>query len=402
MSTHPTRSRFSEATLSFITSLGIVVLFAPWLIIVYSVVAPYVAGLDQNDQGVIRGFIEWFGTAYSFFLALAIVNVWSQFETVDREFDRELDAISTLLQTVKHIGVSDDAKKPQLQKFKSIVLKEIKEYVTQVVNNFRFEHQVSRQHQNGDRILERIGSQISSLTINQVVPEPFIDELFRSLNEAMDVRGDRISHSKPYAPVIIQFMAVIASMIWLLSFLGLVIYDRWVAAFLIGGVAFVIAMILIIFFDLGEPFGGFWKIHLDDWDEFLNNMKHASDPEVVFIYNLENTLAGQLRSWNGKDTCKLNDLAHTGRSGKPWKKFLAGVEAPRSRREAIVRCVTVYSNDLSEMGLHITSPERPLVVLIQGTKQVVLLNSKDINQCKDLIEFEEAFNKKMKARLRWF
>ena len=402
MSTQLTRSRFVEATLAFFTSVGIVLLFSPWLLIVYSMVAPYVASLDPKDQEVIRGFIEWFGTAYSFFLALAIVNVWSQFETVDREFDRELDAVSTLLQTVKYTGVSDQAKKPQLQKFRTIALEEIRKYVTHVVHNHRVEHLVSRQHKNGDRILESIGSQISSLTINQVVPEPFINELFHSLNEAMDVRGDRISHSKPYAPAIIQFMAVIASLIWLLSFLGLVIYDKWVAGFLIGGVAFVIAMILVIFFDLGEPFGGFWKIHLDDWDEFLNNMEHASDPEVVFIYNLENTLVGQFRSWIGRDTCKLNELAHTGRFGEQWKEFLAGVEAPRSRGDAIVRCVTMYSNDLSEMGLHIASPARPLVVLIQGTKQVVLLNSQDINQCKDLIEFEESFNKKMKARLRWF
>jgi hypothetical protein len=402
MATKRFRTWFFEKALPFLKAVGLAAVFSPWLIFAYTVIAPYIAARDVKDQEAIRGFIEWFGTAYSFFLALAIVNVWSQFENVEREFDRELDAVSTLLQTVKYTAVSNKSKEGQLEKFKENVIKDIKKYVTHVVNNYKFEHLVPRQHHNGDQILESIGGHISSLTSNKVVPEPFIDELFKSLNEAMDVRGDRISHSKPYAPMIIQFMALIASMIWLLSFLGLVIYDKWVTSFLIGGVAFVIIMVLVIFFDLGEPFGGFWKIHLEDWGEFLYNMEHASDPEVIFISRLESTLAGQFRAWIRSNTCKLNDLAHSRYFGIPWKKFIERVEKPRPNIDSFVRCVTVYSNELAEKGLHITGVERPLVVLLRGADQAVLLNSQEINCCKDLIEFEEVFNQKMRQYLPWF
>lgn len=401
MDTTQFRSWFMEKALPFLKAIGIVAASWPWLMLAYSVIAPYMAMRDKNDQEAVRGFIEWFGTAYSFFLALAIVNVWSQFETVEREFDRELDAVSTLLQTVKYTGVSNKSKEGKLKEFKKRVIEDIQRYVTHVVNNYKFEHLVSRQHQNGDRILERIGTQISSLASNKVVPEPFVDELFHNLNEATDVRGDRISHSKPYTPGIIKLVALIASIIWLLSFLGLVMYDKWVAGLMLGGVAFVIIIVLVIFFDLGEPFGGIWKIHLDDWDEFLKNMGTTSAPEVIFIYNLKSTVMGQIRSLIRRDTCNLYRLTHED-SGRPWREFLEKAKAPRVNVEVRVGCSDVHTNDLNEQGLQISCTERPLVVLECGEDQVVLLTSQEINNCQTLTQFERLFNEKIREQLPWF
>src|SRR5690349_6573628 len=106
MSNNELRSRFDEKVLPFLKSIGIVLALSPWLLYSYWAIIGQTAKLEPNDRAVLRDFIEWFGTAYSFFLALAIVNVWSQFETVERELDRELDAVSAMLYTVRYIQTS--------------------------------------------------------------------------------------------------------------------------------------------------------------------------------------------------------------------------------------------------------------------------------------------------------
>lgn len=278
MSSNTFLSRISDKVGAFPQALGKVIAFVPWLIAVYILIAVYVVKLSENDREVIQGFVEWFGTAYSFFLALAIVNVWSQFETVERELDRELDAIASLLQAVNYTVPSEKSKKKKLAKFKNEVRADIKKYLEHVLEHHKYEHLDPEKRRTGTRILRDVGDNISKLVNEQIVAEPFINQLFRSLYEAIDVRGDRISHSKPYTPGIIQFMAVVISLIWLLSFLGLVIFDQGLTLFIRGSVGFVIMMVLVIFFDLGDPFGGIWKINLEDWREFLTSWDQQNDP----------------------------------------------------------------------------------------------------------------------------
>jgi len=368
------------------------------------VATTYSAKLDINDQNVIRGFIEWFGTAYSFFLALALVNVWSQFETVERELDRELDSISTLLQTTEYLKASNKKNNSVLNKFKDAIHEDVKRYITHVIKNHKYEHLVSQQHQNGDRILQDVGNRIGDLARMKIITEPFVYELFRSLNEAVDVRGDRITHSKPYAPVIVQLVALASSVIWLISFFGLVVYDLLVSLVLIGGVTFVIIMVLIIFFDLSDPFGGIWRIKLEEWYEFQETIEHNPNPQVLFVYSINSKFIGRFRFLIGLDKCKLNSFANSGFLGLAWIEFIKRAEKNRANVNRAVKCITLHSDQLSYYGydVHIKSNERPLVVLKQGKDFSVLLDVQEIKDCRDLIEFEELFNKKMREAILWF
>lgn len=393
-----------DTAVPFIISLIVAAAFSPWLVVGYSALASYSAGLDPNDQGVIKGFIEWFGAAYSFFLALAIVNVWSQFETVEREFDRELDAIATLLQTVKHTKVSKATRRNLrvLKEFRDPVLKKIEEYLHHVVENYRLEHIVTEQQRNGDRMLENIGEHISTLTSKTAVPEPFIYELFTSLNEAVDVRGDRILHSKPYTPVVVQLVSIVSSGLWLLSFMSLVIYDRLVQIILVGGVAFVIIMVMVIFFDLGEPFGGIWRIHLDEWSEYIETMDHDLDPQVIFVYSLQNTLLGRLGSLTHPETCRLYDFAHAKVNRGDWKKFIMNIERDRSPGHASIKCQSCYYAELKPKGLSLGEVTWPVVALKQGGDRKVIVTHEEIRGCKDLSAFKDLFHQKMEEQLPWY
>jgi hypothetical protein len=392
-------SRPNNGLLPFLKSVGFVLAFSPWLVVAYALVTSHALTLRQNDQDAIRGFIEWFGTAYSFFLGLALVNVWSQFETVDREFDRELDALSSLHQTVDYTSVEaappDPVKRTKLATFKRTVRREIRDYVQHVIANHRFEHRVHEQQRRGDRILETIGGQISTLTREKVVPETFLEELFKSLNEALDARGDRISRSDNYTPVVVKVMAVATSVIWLFSFLGLAIYDKTFAIALVGGAAFVIIMVLVIFFDLGEPFGGIWKIHLDDWPKFLETIDHDQDPQVIFIYKLEKSA---LNVFNRRGKCRLYELAQ----GDRWEPFLGNLERDRGRRHPRLTSQAFHCNQLQEQGLPTASQAWPLVVLKRASSTEVVLDGPQIEACPDMPAFETRFHAEMRNHLRWY
>ena len=404
MLTKPYRNKIADVVIPFVKSLSVVVIFSPWLLVGYTLVSSYTATLNQNDQEAIRSFIDWFGLIYAFILAWAFTNVGSNFQTLEREFDQERYAVAALLQIVKHLDVHglNKKKQSQLNEFKYDFRQVIKDYVNHVVSNYRFEYLIPEFHWQGDRILESIHTRISILNREKVIQEPFIFELFHSLNKVMDVRGNRISNSRVHTPLIVQLVTNVASIFWLFSFMGLNIDDNLVASLLIGGVTFIIIIVLIIFFDLSEPFTGIWRIHLTDWVDFLMLIDHEQDPEVIFVYNLENTVYGRLQALTRRDKCRLYSLTHSKRHSQSWKQFMTVVQ--RSRPDGLhpITCRTFFSNELHEQGISIRDYEWPAVILKRASDYKLILNSDVINACHDLIGFESLFHQEMKKELAWY
>ena len=157
--------------------------YSPWLLIIYLIILTFSIQLDSNDQDIIKGFIEWFGTAYSLFLALVLVNTWAQYDVVEREFDRELDAIVTLYQTTQYAREIKKRKKNDVNAFKEDIKRIVIAYLKHVINNFNKEHLFTQQRNNGDDFLEKIGNRISLLAQDQIIVDALTTELFRSLNE---------------------------------------------------------------------------------------------------------------------------------------------------------------------------------------------------------------------------
>lgn len=380
-------------------SLGVVVALSPWLVFLYLRVQNYSAQqLDPLDRETIQRFIEWFGTAYSLFLALALVRVWGQYETVEREFDREVDAIATLYRTAKYTQISDDIEsKDESSKFDYIIRKSILEYGKHVVDNYQIEYQDPQQRRNGEIILEVIGAKIGELAHNnQSAAAPLVSELIRNLNEAIDVRGDRISHSKQRTPLIILMVAIVSSIIWLLSFFTLVIYDPSLSFAMIFGVAFVIVMVIVILFDLDNPFGGIWRISLDSWDEFLELID--PNPHIIFVYKIENTIIDQAKARLGMKLCKLNSLSRSGFFGNSWRELLAELQKVGASKIRKVRCSAKYSDEFRAGGYYkwVGDIELPIVIRQSGDKFETLMNHLEIDDCPDISKFRDVLDKKMK------
>lgn len=225
----------------------------------FYVLAPYISGLylTSNDYLYIGNFIEWFGVPYGLLLALVLVNVWTQFETTDRSFDREADAVLAIYNTFKL------TKNPDLEK--PVGLK-IAAYIDHVQNHYFEEYMDihTQKKQEGDELINDIRTLAGDL-ISDKNHEVLAAELLRLLNELIDDRGDRLSYSKQRIPRPVFYLSIIASVLWLVPFFTLSLSSLLLKLFLIGGVALIVISIILIIVDLDNPFEGTWKVEIDSW-----------------------------------------------------------------------------------------------------------------------------------------
>ncbi len=234
--------------------------------------------LPQNDQQVIQNFIEWFGVPYGLLIALVLVNVWNQFDRIDREFDREADAISMLYETV--LLIDDDNQK--LTKCKQEITQKIIGYVNHVAKNYSHEHTDSVVRNIGDNFLKGIREVVKQV-IHGKEKETVCTELLHQLHEAVDVRGDRISHSSQRMHGTLWVLSFAASVLWVIPFNMLNFENIWMGYVMLFGVTFVVVGLLAVIWDLNDPFGGAWKINIDSWKELKKGLKYQTKKSVIRI-----------------------------------------------------------------------------------------------------------------------
>lgn len=241
---------------------------------------------EETDLRNFQNFIEWFGVPYALVLAAVLVNAWQQFETVERDFDREADAMSTLFQTSLLLDTQKERKKA-VSTLKTQIKASIVRYVEHIVNNYETEAHNSDLRKQGDEILRGIRSEIAQV-IN-FKQELLARELLRILNEAQDIRGDRISDSKQRIKKHLWSLSLISSFVWLFPFYalhfrvpeysaGFVEIFSFVTSLLLGpgliiGVTFVVVTMLYIIRDLNEPLSGVWALELDSWNDLEEQLK---------------------------------------------------------------------------------------------------------------------------------
>lgn len=396
--------------------------YSPWLILLYLYISTYSKSLGKHDLDTIQNFIEWFGTAYSLLLALVLVNVWNQFDTLNREFDREVDAIATLYQTTKYAQTFIENGENELTEGRGVevaeirasfqlIINKIEKYIRHVVKKYQDEHILIQQRRNGEKILESIGREISSIAYKQIIIEALIAELYKSLNEALDVRGDRISRAKQSIPQTIWLVAFISSFVWLLPFFALNIGDHVVSGILTGGAAFVIVVVFFIINDLGNPFYGTWNIDIASWRDLLEIFDPNS--RIIFIYRYEdriedivNNLLSSFRFTErfAKPKCELCTLSREGLFGFQWRNLIRGLHRYNPEQEKNTSCEEYYLDDYirQEYEMDLEIADLPIVLLRNGDDLNVLVETQDIRDCTTLNEFEGLVINKIKVNIHDF
>ena len=206
--------------------------------------------IPSEDRNIIGNFIEWFGVVYGVTLALVVVEVWKNFTMINNEVDREADALVLLLRTVSYLND---------QKALTEFAKRLKAYSDLILNN---QGHTKEAKEKLDRIHEWIGQTIN----DEETPPILAREMIRLINEAIDLRGDRLAHEKERIPKAFWIIVIVASTLWLICFFGLEIRGWLVALFICGSATFIVTSLLFIIADLNQPTIGFFKISYEPFE----------------------------------------------------------------------------------------------------------------------------------------
>ncbi|MFN8385998.1 MAG: hypothetical protein U0V48_04580 [Anaerolineales bacterium] len=246
--------------------------FVVWSIPLYFYLSPYFSFLqspNNTDYENIKQFIEWFGVPYGLLLALVMVNAWTQFETVKREFDREADTIWSFYDTVDLVTNQSET---------DILKKKIKDYVDLVIKHFEEETVESESgwRRDGYKILDDIRRSVGKL-IEDKQSDVITSELLALVNQVVAARGNRLDSSRERIPSPILWISIIASFLWLVPFYLLRFEDAGLGMFFVGGVTFVVVSILLIIVDLNNPIDeGTWSVNLDSWNALKSRLDKPS------------------------------------------------------------------------------------------------------------------------------
>lgn len=230
--------------------------------------------ITKDDIELNKSFVEWFGVLYGFLLPLILVKAWEQFETLEKDFDKEADSLKVFIEDTMLLPspLKD-------RKFK-IVLTAI-EYTRHIQARYIKESSnEDNAKKEGDTILNNLRSELSFFfdTTNPANGNsPLVSQLLGQLNVIIDVRGDRISNSKQRLFSGLRTVAISTSYAWLIPFYFL---DYELGLYGDGLVFTVTALIVFVLHtieDLDEPFYKKWRLDIDRWkdleNEFQSNLK---------------------------------------------------------------------------------------------------------------------------------
>lgn len=240
---------------------------------------------NGNDQQVIGNFIEWFGILYGLIFAAVLVEVWSQFKTVEHNLDREADDLLMLYETAQLLDNNHDSTRRELTALMIAYAYHVKNCC---VKEYRIkDRNSSLEKRNGDKFLRDLRKLIKTLIrsphgeYNAGSSQNIIlQELIRRENDLFEARGDRISSAESHLPIPLLVLLTSSSIIWLLAFFGLPVQSNSLAALLVAGVAYIILSLFEIIADLNSPYDGMWKVDMSSLNDFIITV---DEDELSFV-----------------------------------------------------------------------------------------------------------------------
>ena len=366
-----TERRSSSVLINFINSpLVIGVFFSLYAVFVRLYLYPRYSFLLAEDLNLIQNFIEWFGVAYGLLVALVLVNVWSNFDVLEKEFDREADAILMLFQAVNKIKET-----PKTRKIKQHIINSIKDYVSHINESYLVEHIKPKIKDVGDYILEKTQNGIAHVGEKEIIDF----ELYRMLNDVIDIRSNRISLSKKRMPKPIWGVSLAASILWLIPFYALNFRNDWVAIILGGGVTAIVVAILVVIRDLDDPFTGTWRINNTEW-AFLGE-KLDLKPTLFFVYSIENVRIYKVfafinKTFFSKQLCSLYSLFS---DTEKQRRFLDELSD--------LAYLQIYYKDEFE-ALYERIEKLPAIIFKSAVQMQILIDPDEINEIANLTDLK--------------
>ncbi|RMG25357.1 MAG: DUF4239 domain-containing protein [Methanobacteriota archaeon] len=194
--------------------------------------------IDSTDREVIGNTLEWFGVPYGVLLALVVVEAWRWNNLVTNEIDREADALVSMLKTARYI---------HNRKFLSTIARKLRDYAQAVLDSGnQNENRITRITGLLDDIHREVGTFIAGPSGSTILK----GEMLRYVNEALDIRGDRLAHLEEKMHPALWFLLLFTSIAWTIGFFSLELNSKIVLVIISGVVMFTVFTIIYVVWDL--------------------------------------------------------------------------------------------------------------------------------------------------------
>jgi hypothetical protein len=115
----------------------------------------YDSFITEDDIELNKSFVEWFGVLYGFLLPLILVKVWEQFETLEKDFDKEGDSLKSFIEDVLLLPETLNGKKKNF-------LRTAIDYVKHVKSKYIDEGlETNNAKKDGNEILDKLRGEMS-------------------------------------------------------------------------------------------------------------------------------------------------------------------------------------------------------------------------------------------------
>jgi hypothetical protein len=218
----------------------------------------------KDDQNLLQNYIEWYVVFFTLILSFIIGQGWRRLGKVNSEIDREVDALSLLVRTSEML-------RKEYKEFTETLTRTIILYIDSVKSvTIEDERNVGR----AATLMKEIHECVKDIVKQKRIPDSIKQELLRHYCEAYDARGDRFDVVKQKLPIIVWFILVGVSFIWLWGFVWLEFQSSELNFYISVSTLGSVSLLFFIAWQLDDVRKGRFKM---DFSPFDNKIVEEND-----------------------------------------------------------------------------------------------------------------------------
>jgi hypothetical protein len=169
-------------------------------------------GLSEETNDIVGHFLAFTGAFYGIMLGLVAVGAWETFNDASTAVDREATTLAALYRDVSQLPFPQDGRGQAI----------LKAYSWQVIYREWPDQRIGRTPSGAERAVNALGSEISSVKIENANHEIATREAIGQYNKLLEARRTRIQSTQNALPGGLWFVIIFGALInivmtWLLS-----------------------------------------------------------------------------------------------------------------------------------------------------------------------------------------
>ncbi len=234
--------------------------------LVVSALLRSILGLSNllSDVGGLGAFVTVFGTLYGIMSAFVVFEAWAQYNKTSTLIDQEALGLERLFRLTLYFRDEKITAKMKgaLEHYAKIV----------IADNFQQLGSGTR-NEKASTSFRKIAAVIRDIKFDDDHDSVVYDHIINHYGALSETRTERIAHCLMRLPFLLRFFLYMTSGSAIIVFMVMPFVSVWYHLFVVGVIAFVIAMMLQLVEDLDNPFKGNWNINADPFKRALNHIE---------------------------------------------------------------------------------------------------------------------------------